>query len=53
LERAAYKKLSLFGREKKRVAKPGELPVVIPPVVVAVDVHVALIVPEVERGSSV
>ena len=35
----------------KRVAETGEPPVVIPVVIVAVDVHVALIVvPLVERG---
>ena len=35
----------------KRVAETGEPPVVIPVVIVAVDVHVALIVvPPVERG---
>jgi hypothetical protein len=35
----------------KRVAETGEPPVVIPVVVVAVDVHVALVVvPLVERG---
>jgi hypothetical protein len=33
----------------KRVATPGKPPVVIPVVVVAVDVHVTLIVPAVER----
>lgn len=33
----------------KRFADAGEPPVVIPVVVVAVDVHVALVVPPVER----
>ena len=38
----------------KRFAKPGEPPVVIPVVVVAVDIHVALVViPLVERGEYV
>jgi hypothetical protein len=40
--------------EKKRVANASEPPVVIPVVVVAVDVHVALVVvPLVERGEYV
>ena len=34
----------------KRVVKAGEPPVVVPIVVVAVDVHLALVVPAVERG---
>lgn len=34
----------------KRVATTSERPVVVPVVVVAVDVHVALVVPPVERG---
>lgn len=34
----------------KRVTKAGKPPVVIPVVVVAVDVHVALVIPVVERG---
>lgn len=34
----------------KRVAKPSEPPVVVPVVVVLVDVHVALVIPPVERG---
>ena len=34
----------------KRVANTGEPPVVVPVVVVAVDVHLALVVPTVERG---
>jgi len=34
----------------KRVADAREPPVVVPVVVVAVDVHVALVVPPVERG---
>ena len=34
----------------KRLADAGEQPVVVPVVVVAVDVHVALVVPTVERG---
>ena len=34
----------------KRVADASEPPVVIPVVVVAVDVHVALVIPAVERG---
>ncbi|KKR41614.1 MAG: hypothetical protein UT78_C0023G0005 [Candidatus Nomurabacteria bacterium GW2011_GWF2_40_12] len=34
----------------KRVADASEPPVVIPVVVVAVDVHVALVVPVIERG---
>ena len=39
------------GREIKRVADTGEPPVVIPIVVVAIDVHVAIVVvPLVERG---
>jgi hypothetical protein len=47
-------KLSLCGREKKRVAHASEPPVVIPIIVVAVDVHVALVViPLVERGEYV
>ena len=33
-----------------RVANTGEPPVVVPVVVVAVDVHLALVVPTVERG---
>ncbi len=37
----------------KRVAEAGKPPVVIPVVVVAVDVHVALVVPVVEGGSNV
>lgn len=32
------------------VAAAGEPPVVIPPIVVAVDVHIALVIPVVERG---
>ncbi len=36
--------------EMKRVAKAGEPPVVIPVIVVAVDVHVPLVIPPVERG---
>jgi len=32
------------------VAAAGEPPVVIPPIVVAVDVHIALVIPTVERG---
>src|SRR3989344_2897284 len=36
------------GREMKRVSATSERPVVIPPIVVAVDVHVALVVPAVE-----
>ena len=40
-------------REMKRVAKTSEPPVVIPVVVVAVDVHVPLVVPPVERGNIV
>ena len=53
MERAAYKtKLSraLRGREMKRVADTGEQPIVVPVVVVAVDVHLALVVPTIERG---
>jgi hypothetical protein len=38
------------GREMKRVAKTGKPPVVVPVVVVAVDVHIALVIPPVERG---
>lgn len=39
------------GREIKRVADAGKLPIVVPIVVVAVDVHVALVVvPPIERG---
>ena len=34
----------------KRVAEASDPPVVIPVIVVAVDVHVALVVPPVERG---
>jgi len=34
----------------KRVADTAEEPVVIPVIVVAVDVHVALVIPLVERG---
>ena len=34
----------------KRVADAGEPPVVVPVVVVAVDIHLALAVPVVERG---
>ncbi len=34
----------------KRVANTGEPPVVVPVVVVAVDVHLALVVPTVEHG---
>lgn len=34
----------------KWVANTGEPPVVVPVVVVAVDVHLALVVPTVERG---
>ncbi len=34
----------------KRVSDTGEDPVVVPVVVVAVDVHVALAIPAVERG---
>ena len=34
----------------KRVAEAGEPPVVVPVIVVAVDVHVALVVPAVEGG---
>lgn len=37
-------------REMKRVANAREPPVVVPVVVVAVDVHLALVVPTVERG---
>jgi hypothetical protein len=37
-------------REMKRVSDAGKPPVVVPVVVVAVDVHVALVVPAVERG---
>ncbi len=36
--------------EMKRVAQASEPPVVIPVVVVAVDIHVTLVVPPVERG---
>jgi len=43
-------KTPLCSGEIKRVADAGEPPVVIPVVVVAVDVHVALVVPPVERG---
>ena len=53
MERTALKaKLSRqeVGREMKRVADASEPPVVIPVVVVAVDVHVALVIPAVERG---
>ena len=35
--------------EKKRVAETGKPPVVIPVIVVAVDIHVPLVVPPVER----
>jgi len=34
----------------KRVAKPREPPIVVPVVVVAIDVHLALVVPVVEHG---
>jgi len=34
----------------KRVAAPGEPPVVVPVIVVAVDVHVALVIGAVEGG---
>ena len=37
-------------REMKRVANARKPPVVVPVVVVAVDVHLALVVPTVERG---
>ena len=37
----------------KRVAEASDPPVVIPVIVVAVDVHVALVVPAVKRGHSV
>jgi hypothetical protein len=36
----------------KRVAHAREPPIVVPVVVVAVDVHVALAIPPVERGES-
>jgi hypothetical protein len=36
-----------------RVANPNEPPIVIPVVVVAVDIHVALVIPTVERGENV
>lgn len=34
----------------KRVAHTGKPPIVIPVIVVAVDVHLALVIPVVERG---
>ena len=37
----------------KRSAQASEPPVVIPVIVVAVDVHLALVIPAVERGHSV
>jgi hypothetical protein len=37
----------------KRVANTGEPPVVVPVVVVAVDVHLALVVPTIERDEIV
>ena len=37
----------------ERVAKASEPPVVVPVVVIAVDVHVALVIPPVERGKIV
>ena len=41
----------MSGREMKRVAEAGKPPVVVPVVVVAVDVHVALVVvPPIKRG---
>ena len=43
----------LGGGEIKRVANAREPPVVIPVVVVAVDVELALVVPPVERGEFV
>jgi hypothetical protein len=45
------KTLSKNEREMKRVADAGEPPIVIPVIVVAVDIHIALtIVPAVEGG---
>ena len=37
----------------KRVADAGDPPIVIPVIVVAIDVHIALIVPAVESGLNV
>jgi len=50
MEWATQTKLSLHkvGREMKRFAETGKPPIVVPVVVVAVDVHVALVVPTVE-----
>ena len=52
---AGQTKLPSQGRlgRNERVAKASEPPVVVPVVVVAVDVHVALVIPPVERGKIV
>ena len=55
MERSAYKtKLPRHKDEgeMKRIAHASEPPVVIPVIVVAVDIHIALAVPPVERGES-
>jgi hypothetical protein len=40
-------------REMKRVAQASKPPVVVPVIVVAVDVHVAIVIPPIESGRAI